>query len=139
MSRGDRARPGAAEDGFVDAYAVLGVGPEATQDELRAAHRALVRRHHPDLVPPDQRPEATRRVQEINVAYGLVREPAARERYDEVWHLRHAAALTAQASRALGEVDRSAAARYERLLRRAGQWAARVRSGTAGSGTTGDR
>ena len=56
----------------------------ATQAELKAAHRALVRRHHPDLVAPAEREAATRRVQEINVAYGFVRDEAARAAYDRV-------------------------------------------------------
>lgn len=66
----------------MDVYAVLGVPPNATQAELKSAHRALVRRHHPDLAPPAQRDAATRRVQEINVAYGLVRDPQRRAAYD---------------------------------------------------------
>ena len=41
-----------------------------------------MRRHHPDLVEPAKRDEATRRVQEINVAYGLVRDPRRRAEYD---------------------------------------------------------
>lgn len=54
----------------------------ATQAELKAAHRALVRRHHPDLVAPDEREAATRRVQQINVAYGFVHNAQARTAYD---------------------------------------------------------
>ena len=68
----------------VDAYAELGVAPTASQAELKAAHRALVRRFHPDLVPPAEREEATRRIQRINVAYGLVRDAAARAEYDRL-------------------------------------------------------
>ena len=67
----------------IDAYAVLGVAPDATAQELKAAHRALVRRHHPDLAPAERRAEATRRVQQINVAYGLVRDPQRRAEYDQ--------------------------------------------------------
>ena len=68
----------------VDAYAELGVAADASQARLKAAHRALVRRHHPDLVPPAEREEATRRVQRINVAYGLVRDATARAEYDRL-------------------------------------------------------
>ncbi len=123
MSAGERGET--THDRFVDAYATLGVGPEATQAELRAAHRALVRRHHPDLVPPAQRAAATRRVQEINVAYGLVRDPAHRERYDEVWHARRAAALARAVTQRVDEADQAAAHRYERLVHSAGRWAGR--------------
>lgn len=69
---------------FVDAYAVLGVDPGCSQAALKAAHRRLVRQHHPDVVPPGEREAATRRMQQINVAYALVRDPARRARYDAV-------------------------------------------------------
>lgn len=63
-------------------YDVLGVTPTASADELKAAHRALVRRHHPDLQPEERRAAATRLVQDINVAYGMVRDPEHRARTD---------------------------------------------------------
>ena len=66
----------------VDAYRVLGVSASASQADIKAAHRALVRQHHPDLAPPERRAEATARIQEINVAYGLVRDREARTAYD---------------------------------------------------------
>ena len=89
----------------VDAYAVLGVARDAPQSKLKAAHRALVRRHHPDLAPPAQQADATRRVQEINVAYGLVRDAGRRAEYDR---------LTAEPGEAL-----------DRLVTAAGVWAGR--------------
>lgn len=69
---------------MIDAYSVLGVAPTATQEQLKSAHRALVRRHHPDLAPPGEREAATRLVQDINVAYGLVRDPQRRAEYDRL-------------------------------------------------------
>ena len=101
----------------VDAYAVLGVARNAPQDELKAAHRRLVLRHHPDLLPPAERPAATRLVQEINVAYGLVRDPQQRAEYDR---------LTAQPGEAL-----------DALVTAAGVWAGRwwARNRTALLGT----
>ncbi|MDP8969002.1 MAG: DnaJ domain-containing protein, partial [Actinomycetota bacterium] len=102
---------------FIDAYAVLGVPSDAGQAELKARHRQLVRRHHPDLVPPEQRAEATRRVQDINVAYGLVRDPATRARYDRLRRVavgRQAAAAAASgASRQVGEADARLAAQWD--------------------------
>lgn len=89
----------------VDAYAVLGVRPSATQAEIKAAHRALVMRHHPDLAAPAEREEATRRIQDINVAYGLVRDAQARAAYDRA------------------RADSSVA--LERLATAAGVWAGR--------------
>lgn len=103
---------------FVDAYAVLGVDPECSQAELKAAHRRLVRRHHPDAAPPGERAAATRRMQEINVAYALVRDPARRARYDAL-----RAAHLAEADPWAGDAD--LAAEWDALLRGAGRWAAR--------------
>lgn len=68
----------------IDAYGVLGVAPTASYGELKAAHRALVRRFHPDLAPAEERENATQRVQQINVAYGLVRDPQRRAEYDRL-------------------------------------------------------
>ena len=77
----------------------------ASQDELKAAHRALVRRYHPDLVAADERDAATRFIQQVNVAYGLLRDPQSRAAYD----------------RAVG----GSAATMERLAGAAGVWAGR--------------
>ena len=74
---------------------MLGVAPDATQEQLKAAHRTLVRRHHPDLAPPDERAAATRLVQDINVAYGLVRDPKSRAEYDRLRGAGTSAALDA--------------------------------------------
>jgi hypothetical protein len=118
----------ASMDGFIDAYAVLGVAPGASSEELKRAHRALVRRHHPDLAPPGDRPAATARVQDINVAYGLVRDPAARAQYDRVRLLHigreRVRAPGREAARRMAEADRSGAVQWEALVHAAGAWAA---------------
>lgn len=50
---------------------MLGVEPGATPDEIKAAWRALARRHHPDLTGDDPAASrrATTRMAEINAAY----------------------------------------------------------------------
>ena len=46
----DEARPaGGAEMSRAEAYRVLGLPPEASLDEVRAAYRRLMKRVHPDL------------------------------------------------------------------------------------------
>jgi curved DNA-binding protein CbpA len=57
-----------------DPHAVLGVEPDATPDEIKAAWRALARQHHPDLTgdDPEVAQRATRRMAEINAAYAAL-------------------------------------------------------------------
>ena len=56
-----------------DPYKVLGLGPNATDDEVKRAYRALAKKYHPDLNPGDQ--EAARRMQEVNEAYDQIKNP----------------------------------------------------------------
>lgn len=53
---------------------MLGVEPGAAPDDIKAAWRALARRHHPDLTEddPDAARRATRRMAEINAAYAAL-------------------------------------------------------------------
>ena len=66
-----------SDKGTAGAYAVLGVDPGATDEELRAAHRNLVRTYHPDRLVSKGLPEefmklANDRLAEINSAYETV-------------------------------------------------------------------
>lgn len=54
-----------------DPYELLGVSPEASDEELRAAYRRLVQLHHPDHNGGSE--AATRRFEEIQVAYAKIR------------------------------------------------------------------
>jgi hypothetical protein len=105
---------------FVDAYAVLGVASDASAADLKAAHRRLVRRHHPDVAAPGQREAATRRTQELNLAYGLVRHPDGRARYDRV---RTAYLARAKAAGRVTAVSGRLAAQWDALVVSAGRWA----------------
>lgn len=51
-----------------DPYAVLGLTPEASPAEIKAAYRALVKRHHPDAGGDDQR------ILALNAAWEVLRE-----------------------------------------------------------------
>lgn len=106
---------------FIDAYSVLGVPPSADDDELKAAYRRLAARHHPDVVGDDQRAAATARMQRINVAYGLVADPARRRTYDRVRAARRARA-------GAEDLDETWAA----LLRAAGRWVGRQQARSKG-------
>ena len=56
-----------------DPYKVLGVGRDATDEEIKQAYRRLAKKYHPDLNPGDQ--EAARRMQEVNAAYEQIKNP----------------------------------------------------------------
>lgn len=56
-----------------DPYSVLGVSPDATDDEIKQAYRRLAKKYHPDLNPGDQ--EAARKMQEVNAAYEQIKNP----------------------------------------------------------------
>ena len=65
--------PEGAPEGDDDPHAVLGLVPDASLDEIRAAYRRLIRAHHPDLVvargmPAERVALATQRVARINAA-----------------------------------------------------------------------
>jgi DnaJ like chaperone protein len=63
-------------------YEILGLAPDATDAEIKARHRALVREHHPDRlaasgVPPEYRAAADRRLAAINAAHEAIRRDRA--------------------------------------------------------------
>ena len=62
-------------------YAVLGVAPEATPEEIKTSFRKLAKRYHPDGNPDD--PEAASRFQAVQSAYALLKDPDQRLRFDK--------------------------------------------------------
>jgi curved DNA-binding protein CbpA len=53
-------------------YEVLGVKPGAVLEEVKKAYRALVRRNHPDLFPPERKELQELKMVQINEAYTRV-------------------------------------------------------------------
>lgn len=80
-----------------DPYESLGVARTATQEEIRAAYRRLVKTLHPDLNPESKDDE---RFKEVSAAYNLLSDPEKRKRFDA------------------GEIDASGAEQPERRFYR---------------------
>ena len=62
-----------------DLYEVLGIGRDATDDDIRKAYRRLAREHHPDV---SGDPAAEERFKEVAGAYEILSDPQKRARYD---------------------------------------------------------
>ena len=67
---------------FTDHYGVLGVGKDASLEEIRAAWRAAARSWHPDVNKSPQAPDVMRRV---NRAWEVLGDPKRRAEYDAVY------------------------------------------------------
>jgi curved DNA-binding protein len=65
--------------GFRDYYETLGVGRDASEEDIRRAYRRLARENHPDV---NKDPEAEDRFKEVSEAYEVLRDPEKRAQYD---------------------------------------------------------
>ncbi len=58
-----------------DPYKILGVSPNASDEEIKQAYRRLAKQYHPDRNPGDE--EAAKKMQQINAAYEQIKNPGA--------------------------------------------------------------
>ncbi|HEY8999635.1 MAG TPA: molecular chaperone DnaJ [Candidatus Saccharimonadales bacterium] len=64
-----------------DYYEVLGVGKDASADEIKKAFRRAAIQHHPDKEGGDEA-----KFKEVNEAYEVLKDPSKRQRYDQFGH-----------------------------------------------------
>ncbi len=61
-------------------YEVLGVGKDATREDIKAAYKKLAKKYHPDL---NKSKDAVEQFKEINEAYSILSDNGLREEYDK--------------------------------------------------------
>src|SRR5689334_23631488 len=66
--------------GRPDYYKTLGVGKNATDEEIKKAYRKLARQYHPDRNPGNKKAEE--RFKEISQAHDVLSDPEKRKAYD---------------------------------------------------------
>jgi len=83
--RQESARPEAPprpalDPALVKAYATLGLTPDATWDQINAAHRTLLKKHHPDRHAGNEAllKQATAQSQKINEAFQVLKRHLGR-------------------------------------------------------------
>ena len=67
-----------------DYYEVLGVGKDASADDIKRAYRKLAKQYHPDMHPGDK--EAEEKFKEANEAYEVLSDDDKRQKYDRYGH-----------------------------------------------------
>ena len=66
---------------FKDYYQIMGLGRDATQDDVKRAYRKLARKYHPDV---SKEAEAEARFKEVGEAYEVLKDPEKRAAYDQL-------------------------------------------------------
>ena len=120
-----------------DFYTTLGVPRTASPDEIKSAHRELVKKNHPDLFPgATQKARANKKLQQINEAYATLSNAERRRQYDSRYFQK---ATVVKPAAAAGERRSTAGFRrppavpaWENLARRADEKLQRIAKSFSG-------
>ncbi len=66
---------------YKDYYKIMGVGRDATQDEIKRAYRKLARKYHPDV---SKQADAEMKFKELGEANEVLKDPEKRAAYDQL-------------------------------------------------------
>ena len=66
---------------YKDYYKIMGIGKEASQDEIKRAYRKLARKYHPDV---SKEKDAEEHFKEVGEAYEVLKDPEKRAAYDQL-------------------------------------------------------
>src|SRR3954466_12919591 len=67
-----------------DYYDILGLSKGASADEIKKAHRKLVRQYHPDVNKNNK--AAEEKFKEVQEAYDVLSDPQKKQNYDQFGH-----------------------------------------------------
>lgn len=62
-----------------DYYNLLGIGKDATPEQIKEAYRKLVLKYHPDV---NKDPKSEEKMRQLNAAYAVLSDPDKRRQYD---------------------------------------------------------
>ena len=68
----------------IDFYKTLGVGRNASAEEIRKAYKKLARKYHPDVRPGDK--DAADQFKKVQAAYAVLGDAEKRVQYDRYGH-----------------------------------------------------
>ncbi|MBN1384476.1 MAG: DnaJ domain-containing protein [Elusimicrobia bacterium] len=69
-----------------DYYTILGVGKNASHEEIKTAYKKLALQYHPDRCPEEKKKECEEKFKEIAAAYYVLGDPQRKKEYDDYRH-----------------------------------------------------
>ncbi|XP_047977204.1 chaperone protein dnaJ 20, chloroplastic-like [Salvia hispanica] len=116
-------------------YELLGIAEDVKSlSDIKKAYKQMARKYHPDVSPPDQLDEYTRRFIMVHEAYETLSDPQTRARYDRDLAFGAAFSFSPQGMEEKEEWRSSWGSQLDQLQRRncreRSSWGARMRNST---------